>query len=235
MGTINLLLVMKEFACKKIVFSSSATIYNLDSEKCLSENSVLCPINPYGNTKLCIETMLKDVSNAFEDFRVINLRYFNPVGAHESGQIGENPSGRPRNIFPIILKVASGEIESLPIYGNDYPTKDGTCVRDYIHVMDVADAHVESLKYLENTKESNATDLNIGTGNGNSVLELIKIFENVNNIKIPYYIAKRRDGDQPFVVADNTFAKKKLNWEPKRSIEQICKDGWKWWSNKYNI
>ena len=227
-GTLNLLKIMKKYNCKNIVFSSSATVYKANSDKLLKENDPCEPINPYGNTKLIIERSLRDLYKSEpSQWRIISLRYFNPVGAHKSGLIGENPKGNPNNIYPRITQVAIGRISEIKIFGNDWPTFDGTGIRDYLHVMDLAEGHLSALNFLLNEKPQIIT-LNLGTGRGTSVLELIKIFEKVNNIKIPFSYEQRRRGDIAFVVADNSLAKKTLNWMPERDIEDICKDGWKW-------
>ena len=228
LGTINLLSIMKKYECKTIVFSSSATIYKSNENSLIKENQKLHPINPYGMTKLAIEKLLNDIyTSDRENWRIANLRYFNPVGAHNSGLLGEDPLYTPNNIFPLITRVAIGEIKLINIFGRDWPTKDGTGVRDYIHVMDVAEGHVRTLKYLLDRKPQ-ILSLNIGTGIGTSVLELINVFEEVNKVKIPYIFAERRQGDNAFVVADNSLARTLLNWEPKLSISDMCKDGWKW-------
>ena len=227
-STINLLRVMKEFECKTIVFSSSATIYGNNRKDLINEKSEVKPINPYGVTKATIEKLLKDVYESDPNsWKIACLRYFNPVGAHESGLIGEDPLDNPNNIFPILNRVASGKISKLSIYGNDWPTKDGTGVRDYIHVMDLSEGHVLTLKYLSNY-ESKFITLNLGTGNGDSVFELVKTFEKVNNIKIPYSIEERREGDVAKVVADSNLAKELLRWIPKRELSDMCRDGWRW-------
>ena len=227
-GTINLIDSMEKFNCKKLIFSSSATIYSLNNNKLINENSRLQPINPYGNTKYVAEIFLSDVFKSQSDkWSIINLRYFNPIGAHNSGLLGENPIVKPNNIFPIINKVALGEIEKLEIYGNDWNTPDGTCIRDYIHIMDLSEGHVLALEHLfENAPDF--INLNLGTGQGISVLELINNFEKINNVKIPYVFVKRREGDLACTVADNSLANKLLNWIPEKNIEDMCKDGWKW-------
>jgi len=227
-GTINLLKIMNHFSCRTLIFSSSATIYSYSQEKLLNENSFIKPINPYGRTKETIEVFLKDIYSSYPDkWRIVNLRYFNPIGAHFSGKLGENPIGNPNNIFPLILKVASKEISKLKIYGNNWNTKDGTCIRDYIHVMDLAEGHVAALDFLV-TNSCRILNLNIGTGVGSSVLDLINIFQDENNVEVPYEISKRRDGDQENVVADNSRILSTLNWKPKRSIQNMCRDGWRW-------
>ena len=227
-GTLNLLKIMEKYNCKNMVFSSSATVYKAKSEKLLNENDPCEPINPYGNTKLNIERILKDVYKSEpSQWRIASLRYFNPVGAHASGLIGENPMGKANNIYPRITQVAIGRISEIKIFGNDWPTFDGTGIRDYLHVMDLAEGHLSALDFLLNEKPQTIT-LNLGTGRGTSVLELIKVFEKVNNIKIPFSYVERREGDNAFVVADNLLAKKTLSWFPERTIEDICKDGWNW-------
>ena len=228
LGTINLLKIMEKYNCRNIVFSSSATVYKANSDKLLNENDICKPINPYGHTKLTIEGILCDLYNSKPcEWKIASLRYFNPVGAHESGLIGEDPSGKPNNIYPQITTVAIGEIDEIKIFGSDWPTNDGTGVRDYIHVMDLAEGHLSALNYLFKEKPQILT-MNLGTGKGTSVLELIKTFENINNVKIPHSFVNRRSGDNAFVVADNSLAKNILNWSPIRNIEEICIDGWSW-------
>ena len=227
-GTINLLEVMKSYHCKTIVFSSSATIYKPILNKLLTENSELGPISPYGRTKVVIENILKDlIKSQNKDWRIINLRYFNPVGAHISGFLGENPKGNPNNLFPILLKVASGEYKALSIFGNNWPTHDGTCIRDYIHVMDLAEAHISALDFILNSS-SIYINLNIGTGSGKSVLEVVETFKKINKCEFKYIFESRRDGDVPYCVADNRLALSKLNWKPKRNLNDMCIDAWRW-------
>ena len=226
-GIINLLNVMKENNCKKIVFSSSATIYGKTKSGIISENSSIDPINPYGQTKAAIEKILIDISKSDPEWRIANLRYFNPAGAHTSGIIGEDPLKTPNNIFPIINLVASGRLKEFTIFGGDWPTPDGTCIRDYIHVMDLAESHLYALRYLFN-KGINVLNVNIGTGKGTTILELIKTFEHVNNVKINYKYGARREGDAPITIANNSLAKSTLNFNPKRSVEDMCKDSWNW-------
>ena len=227
-GTINLVSVMNKYFCNKIVFSSSATIYKVNNMELIDEKCEKEPINPYGNTKRVNEIFLSDVfKSQNQKWGVINLRYFNPIGAHPSGLMGESPIGIPNNIFPIILKIASKEKKHLEVFGNDWPTRDGTCIRDYIHITDLAQGHIQALKYL-NKNESTNLSINLGTGKGTSVLELIKIFEDINKVKLNYIFSDRREGDLPIVVADNSMAIKILNWVPKKSIAQMCKDGWNW-------
>ena len=228
LGTINLLKIMEQYNCKNIVFSSSATVYKSNSDKLSNENDFCEPVNPYGHTKLTIEGILRDLyeSNPSQ-WKIASLRYFNPVGAHESGLIGEDPTSKPNNIYPQITRVAIGKIDEIKIYGSDWPTNDGTGVRDYIHVMDLAEGHFLALNFLLKEKPQLLT-INLGTGQGTSVLDLIKIFETTNSVKIPHSFTHRRAGDHAFVVADNSLAKSILNWQPTRSIEEICINGWNW-------
>ena len=222
-STLNLLTVMDKYDCNCLVFSSSATIYAPFYDKKLFENSPKKPINPYGNSKLAIETILNDVFFSQEKWRIINLRYFNPVGAHNSGLIGENPTNNANNLFPVINNIVSKKLDLLSIYGNDWPTKDGTCVRDFIHVMDLADAHIAGLKFLQKNKPQ-IISLNIGTGVGKSVLEVVNTYSKMNNVEIPYHFVKRRKGDASFIVADNSLALKLLDWTPKKSLKEMCLD-----------
>ncbi len=227
-GTIQLLKIMEKYGCTNIVFSSSATVYKAKTNNSILESDICEPVNPYGNTKLIIEKILKDAYSSYPDkWRIASLRYFNPVGAHESGLIGEDPLDKPNNIYPRITRVAIGKMDSIKIFGSNWPTKDGTCIRDYIHVMDVAEGHLLALNYLFR-EEPQFLTLNLGTGIGTSVLELIRVFEKVNNVKIPFTFDQRRLGDNAIVVADNSLSKSILNWIPKRNIDDICKDGWNW-------
>ena len=227
-GTINLLKIMKKFNCRNMVFSSSATVYKAKSDGLINENDICAPINPYGYTKLTIERILSDVYNSEpSQWRIACLRYFNPVCAHESGVIGEDPLEKPNNIYPQITKVAIGKLDKIKIFGSDWITNDGTGVRDYIHVMDLAEGHILALNYLIKEKPQNLI-INLGTGRGTSVLELIKVFEKVNKVKIPYSFVDRRPGDNAYVVANNSLASSILNFKPSRTIEDICKDGWNW-------
>ena len=229
-GTINLLRVMNLYQCRTIVFSSSATIYGLSGNQPITENTTINPINPYGRTKAAIEKLLNDIYVSEPDkWRISNLRYFNPIGAHPSGIIGESPIDVPNNIFPYITQVASGNLKRLTIFGNDWPTKDGTGIRDYIHVMDLAEGHISALEYLVKN-ENQIINVNLGTGLGTSVLELVDIFERVNKIKVPFEFAAKREGDCCTVIADNSLACSCLDWLPKRNLEQMCADGWKWQS-----
>ena len=229
-GTINLLNIMELYKCFKIVFSSSATIYGESfKNKLILEDYKVQPINPYGQTKAVIENLLRDLVNIKNSkWSIAILRYFNPIGSHHLGLIGENPKGQPNNLLPIINMVALGKKNKLDIFGNDWDTKDGTGVRDYIHIMDLAEGHILTLEYLLKNR-SNFITLNLGTGRGTSVLELVKIFSEVNKVKIPYRFVDRRDGDIPFSVADNSLAKNILNWTPKRNISDMCIDSWNWY------
>ena len=225
---------MKKYGCYNLVFSSSATIYSKSDGKKINESYPINPINPYGRTKATVESLLFDVFLSSENkFRIANLRYFNPIGAHVSGLIGENPVGEAQNIFPLILNAGCGKLKNISIFGSDWDTKDGTGVRDYIHVMDVAEGHFYTLNYLLENKP-NILNLNLGTGRGCSVLELIHIFEEVTKVKIPYTFEDRRLGDQGYVVADNSLLIKTLKWSPKRDLVDMCKDGWRWKVNYPN-
>ncbi len=225
-STLNLLSVMEKYKCYKFVFSSSATIYKPKDTQKLFENSFKEPLNPYGNTKLSIERILNDLYLSNRDkWKIINLRYFNPIGAHESGELGESLEDRATNLFPVISKVISGKLKKLLIFGNDWPTRDGTCIRDYIHVMDLAAAHQAALNYLD-TKNSVIISVNIGTGRGYSVLEIIETYSKVNDVEVPYKFDLRRRGDAPYVVADNSLALNTLKWKPTRNIEKACLDSY---------
>ena len=234
-GTINLLKIMDKYNCKNIVFSSSATVYKSQSEKLICENDICEPVNPYGNSKFAIEKILKDVYNSHHQpqWKIALLRYFNPVGAHESGLIGEDPFDIPNNLYPRITQVAIGKLKEIKIFGSDWPTPDGTGIRDYIHVVDLAEGHLLALDYLLKEKPQILT-LNLGTGKGTSVLELITTFEKVNNVKVPFAFDKRRSGDNASVVADNSLAMSILKWVPKKTMEDICRDGWRWQINNPN-
>ncbi len=230
-GTLILLKVMRKYNCKKIVFSSSATVYgNPGNPKYVETMGRGVPTNPYGKTKAMIEEILEDTYNADKNMSISILRYFNPIGAHPSGIIGENPQGIPNNLMPYIQKVAIGELKEVSVFGNDYNTKDGTGVRDYIHVQDLAVGHLKALEYLEK-KGSGVYIHNLGNGQGYSVLEIINTFEKVNNVKIPYKITDRRPGDLDMFYADPTKAKNELGWENKKSLEDMCRDSWNFMKN----
>ncbi len=230
-GSLTLFRAMQKYECKNIVFSSSATLYGNSLHKLIPETAELIPSNTYGKTKLAVEEVLKEIFiSSGESWKIANLRYFNPIGAHESGLIGENPLNIPNNLFPYICGVATGRFKKLNIYGKDWNTFDGTCVRDFIHVMDLAEAHSATLLYLFNNKPT-ILEMNIGTGKGTSVLELINTFVRVNKCVIPFQFVERRLGDVPFLVADNSLAIKTIDWVPKRNIEDMCSDGWRWQKN----
>lgn len=217
----------EKYNVKKFVFSSSATVYGDNTVPFVETMKLMPTTNPYGETKVMIERILTDIANANPNLSVALLRYFNPVGAHESGLIGESPNGIPNNLMPYITKVVKGELEKLRVFGNDYPTVDGTGVRDYIHVMDLAEGHVAA---LENLKEG-VHSYNLGTGKGTSVLQLVKAFEEANNIKVPYEILGRRPGDIATCYASTEKAEKELNWKAKRSIVDMCRDAWTYEKN----
>ena len=224
-GTLILLKLMKKHNCKKIVFSSSATVYGDPevipiTEDCKTGGTT----NPYGTTKLFIEKILQDIYVSDKEFSIALLRYFNPIGAHSSGLIGENPNDIPNNLMPYITGVASGKLEILSVFGNDYPTKDGTGVRDYIHVVDLAKGHLKALDKIR--KETGVQIYNLGTGKGYSVLDLVKTFERVNNVEVKYKISDRRPGDIAECYANPTKAKKELGWVCERGIEEMCRDSW---------
>ncbi len=225
--TLALLESMRECGCKNIVFSSSATVYGMHNEAPFVETMPVgnCT-NPYGWTKYFIEQILTDAAVADPDLSVVLLRYFNPVGAHPSGLIGEKPSGIPNNLMPYIMQTAAGIRHHLSVFGNDYPTPDGTGVRDYIHVVDLAKGHLKALQY---SREHKGTEIfNLGTGNGTSVLELVETFKRVNNVAVPYEIVARRAGDIATCYADVTKAKKVLGWTAKLTVEDMCRDSWNW-------
>lgn len=222
--TLTLLNVMASFKVKKIVFSSSATIYCQSNIVPLIETAKLNTTNPYGRTKLMIEEMLADLCTHNSSWSVISLRYFNPVGAHKSGDLGDNPNGIPTNLAPVITNVIVGKIAKLNIFGSDYPTHDGTCIRDYIHVEDLADGHIRALEKLS----PGFTAINLGSGRGYSVLEMLKTFEQVTNKKIPYELVARRSGDIETSLANISKAKHILNWVPTKDITEMCADAWHW-------
>lgn len=228
MGSVALAEVMTEFNVKNLVFSSSATVYGFSDTKPIPETAPLSPFNPYGHTKRMVEQVLEDLSVSDTAWNIALLRYFNPVGAHESGMIGEDPNGIPNNLMPYVSQVAAGKLKELSIFGNDYPTIDGTGVRDYIHVVDLALGHVAALKVL--TKNSGLITVNLGAGRGYSVLELVHAFQKVTGKAIPYKIVERRAGDIAIYFADATLAKQKLAWETRRDLTDICRDAWCWQS-----
>ena len=231
-GTLVLCEVMAEHDCKSIVFSSSATVYGDPHTTPIKENFPLSTTNPYGRSKLFIEEMLRDLYISDNTWKIVLLRYFNPVGAHISGTIGEDPHGIPNNLMPFIAQTAVGKREHLSVLGDDYDTHDGTGVRDYIHVMDLADGHVKALDKIEAFDQ--VMTINLGTGNGYSVLDMVKAFSNASGKQVPYKMAPRRAGDIAKCFADPTYAKKILGWEATRNIDEMCEDSWRWQSNNPN-
>src|SRR5574344_574055 len=232
-STLSLLKGMINNHVDNIVFSSSATVYGMSDDVPFYETSpVMEATNPYGDTKIIIERILKWTQNAHKNLNVALLRYFNPIGAHESGLIGENPNGIPNNLMPYITQVAVGKLDHVRVWGNDYPTVDGTGVRDYIHVVDLASGHIAALKKLE--EKPGCFICNLGTGKGTSVIELIHAFEKANNLTIPYKVYGRRNGDIATCYANVDFAKKYLGWEAKKDIVDCCRDSWKWQKNNPN-
>lgn len=226
-GTINLCQVMGEFGVRKLVFSSSAAVYgNSDQLPIRESDRAGQPISPYAQSKLMVEQILNDLHSSDSNWQITLLRYFNPVGAHESGLIGEDPNGVPNNIMPYISQVASGKLPQLSIFGADYDTVDGTGVRDFIHVMDLAEGHVSALKYL-NSNPGLAT-INLGTGQGVSVKQLVDAFAKENSVDVPYEMTSRREGDIDQLYADVTLAKQLLGWQAKRNLEDMCRDAWRW-------
>jgi UDP-glucose 4-epimerase len=228
-GTLNLLEAMSKHNCKQLVFSSSATVYK-PFDGPVHEECPLGPSNPYGHTKLMTEQFLRDLANSDAEWRISMLRYFNPVGAHESGLIGENPLGPPNNLMPYIQQVGVGRRESLTIFGDDYDTPDGTGVRDYLHVEDLAAGHLAALSFLNKQSDGCCTAHNLGTGKGFSVLEMVKAFEKHSGREIPYKIGTRRPGDLACVVADAAKAEKELGWKATRTIDDVMRSAWKWQS-----
>lgn len=231
-GTINLCDVMERFSVNKIVFSSSATVYGLSESVPFIEDLPLQATNPYGRTKQICEEFLKDIFISNSNWSIALLRYFNPVGAHSSGFIGEDPKGIPNNLLPYISQVAIGNFNELKVYGNDYHTHDGTGVRDYIHVVDLAVGHLKALEKVMYTKGVNT--YNLGSGKGYSVLDMIHAFENITGQKIPYKIVNRRAGDIAISFADPSKAKRELNWVAEKGIDDMCKDTWRWQQNHPN-
>ena len=236
-GTFTLLKVLAAHGCKNIVFSSSATVYGQPPSVPIREDFPTpgCT-NPYGWTKLMMEQVFKDVQKADPAWNVILLRYFNPIGAHESGLIGEDPAGIPNNLLPYVAQVAIGRLKELAVFGNDYPTPDGTGVRDYIHVVDLANAHLKAVEKLGQVKDYGLKIINLGTGHGYSVLQIVKAFEKASGRQVPYAIRARRPGDVAECWADPSFALKELGWKAERGIEKMCEDLWRWQSmNPYGF
>ncbi len=231
-GLLTLAKVLQDFKCNHLVFSSSATVYHPDNPIPYQENMPLGSTSPYGWSKCMSEQILRDIEIANHDFSVAYLRYFNPVGAHVSGLIGEHPRGVPNNLMPYVTQVAVGQRDCLLVYGGDWPTTDGTGVRDYIHVVDLSRGHVKALDYLLSGKGS--VTANLGAGKGYSVLDLVKAFERVSNKKIPYKIVDRRAGDIAAFYADPTLAKDKLDWAVEYDLNRMCEDSWRWQSQNPN-
>lgn len=230
-GTLVLLQVMRKYKCKKIVFSSSATVYgDPGTPKYVETMGRGKTVNPYGTSKAMIEQILEDTYKVDKEWQIALLRYFNPIGAHESGLIGDNPNGIPNNLMPYIQKVAAGELDHLNVFGNDYPTIDGTGVRDYIHVVDLAKGHILALQIGKGVSV-----YNLGTGKGSSVLEIVHTFEEVNQIQVPYVIAPRREGDLPEFYADPTKIEKELGWKSIKNLQDMCRDSWKFAKNQAKI
>ena len=231
-GTLNLLKVMEKHGVKSIVFSSSATVYGKPESVPIREDFPLSVSNPYGRTKLIIEDMLRDIYKSDNEWDIALLRYFNPIGAHESGMIGENPHGIPNNLLPYVAKVAAGQLECVNVFGDDYDTPDGTGVRDYIHVVDLATGHIKALEKL--VTHPGLVTYNLGTGVGYSVLDIIKNFEKACGKEIPYKITPRRPGDIDMCYAAPAKAKEELGWEATRSIDKMCEDAWRWQTKNPN-
>ncbi len=226
---INLLKIMQQFSVQKLVFSSSCTVYGQTEKLPVDESNAILPaFSPYGNTKQIGEEILQDVVKSQVDLQVISLRYFNPIGAHPSALIGELPRGVPNNLVPYITQTAIGKRPFLNVFGKDYPTPDGTCIRDFIHVCDLAEAHVKALQFLQNQKGSFIDFINVGTGKGNSVLEVIQTFEQVSGKALPYQFAPRRSGDVTAIYADARKAEKILGWKAQRSLADALADAWRW-------
>jgi len=231
-GTIQLLLVMRKHKCFNIVFSSSCTVYGIPEKVPITEDTPLKAISPYGRTKLFQEDMFRDLAVGCKDFRILLLRYFNPVGAHPSGNLGEHPVGIPNNLMPYIQQVALGQRDFLRVWGGDYPTPDGTAIRDYIHVMDLAEGHVAAVAKVVGTPDYGCQEINLGTGKGSSVLEMVKAFEEASGKKVEYKVLERRAGDSIAVWAGTEKAEKELGWKAKYSVLDMCKHQWAW-ATKY--
>jgi len=227
-GTISLLRAMRHVGVNRFVFSSSATVYGDTDQNPIPESALRSATNPYGRSKLIVEDILQDVCTAHADFHAAILRYFNPVGAHPGGLIGEDPSGTPNNLMPYLCQVAVGKRAKLSVYGNDYPTPDGTGLRDYLHVMDLARAHADALDFLQ--RENRNITVNLGTGRAYSVLEVIRAFEEASGMHIPHDIVGRRQGDVAELFANPALAKEKLNWQAEFDLKKMCEDAWRWQS-----
>ncbi|MFD1674508.1 UDP-glucose 4-epimerase GalE [Alicyclobacillus fodiniaquatilis] len=231
-GTLILCQVMQQYNVRRFVFSSSAAVYGAQERVPITEDMPLAPINPYGQTKVMIEQILQDICTADPSWSVALLRYFNPVGAHPSGRIGEDPNGIPNNLVPYVTQVAVGKLKELRIFGDDYPTPDGTGIRDYIHVMDLANGHLKALEWVK--ERTGAETFNLGTGEGYSVLDIIHAFERATGVPIPYQVVARRPGDAAVSYADPSKAKKLLGWQAEKQLIEMCADAWRWQQNNPN-
>jgi UDP-glucose 4-epimerase len=227
-GSRCLLETMRRHDCRTLIFSSSATLYGYPASLPIAESAPVRPLHPYGHTKAAVEQLLADLAASEPGWRIARLRYFNPVGAHPSGRIGEDPRGVPSNLFPLIGQVAMGQRPSLPIFGTDWPTVDGSGVRDYIHVMDLAEGHGSALNHLLQAERDTLLTLNLGSGQGISVLEMVKAYGAVSGRLIPHDLLPRREGDAACSVADPSLAKEQLGWSTRRTLADICRDGWRW-------
>ena len=233
-GSRTLVAAMNAHGCHTLVFSSSATLYGYPETVPISESATIQPINPYGHSKAAVEQLLQDVvDSASELWRIASLRYFNPVGAHHSGRMGEDPNSVPNNLFPFVSQVAIGRREKLKVFGGDWPTPDGSGVRDYIHVIDLAEGHLAALNCLI-AEPPQFLKLNLGTGQGYSVLDLVKAFETASGRTVPFEVVNRRAGDAAITVADPSLAAERLGWKTKRSLADMCRDGWAWQSANPN-
>lgn len=232
-GTLVLCSLMQKYGVKNMVFSSSATVYGTDNISPLTEDLPLSAINPYGSTKIIIERILNDIYASDNDWSIAVLRYFNPIGAHESGKIGEDPNGTPNNLMPYITQAAAGKREMLNIYGGDYDTQDGTGVRDYIHVVDLAKGHLKALEKIMQSK--GVSVYNLGTGIGYSVLDVVRAFETASGMKVPYIITDRRPGDVAACYADTDKAYRELKWKAEKTLEDMCRDAWRWQESELKI
>ena len=226
-GSRQLLEAMQAHGCRSLVFSSSCTVYGLPEQTPISESAAIQPINPYGHSKAAVEQLLADLAASEAGWRIARLRYFNPVGAHPSGRIGEDPRGIPNNLFPFVSQVAVGRRDCLQVFGGDWPTPDGSGIRDYIHVMDLAEGHRAALDVLL-AEPPQLLSLNLGSGQGHSVLEVVRAFELASGRSVPYSVVGRRDGDAASTVADPRLATTRLGWRTRRSLEEMCRDGWAW-------
>ena len=231
-GTITLLQAMQDAGVHRFIFSSSCTVYGSPENVPVTEDAPLQVTSPYGRTKMLVEYILEDAARGDASLRYASLRYFNPVGAHASGQIGEDPRGIPNNLMPLVCQVASGKREKLQVYGGDWPTPDGTGIRDYLHVVDLAQAHVAALDYL--VRKDRSLTVNLGTGQGSSVLQVVRTFEKATGQRVPYEVVARRDGDADPLWADPSLAERELGWRAKHDLESMCRDAWRWQSANPN-